>query len=281
MIQWELQNSITFYMGAEFIGVISVLVFFLCWAIWISCFPRWKCRLILEYIYESIYLFFDEVIGEKSPRMWVASVTALFCVLLGVNIFGVLLDMIAPIFGHDASGNFILSHYIASGSSQLNFTIALALISVLGILITQFQSFGAKDFFLSYVPLSGKWYISISKSAKASILSKILYLVAKIADIILGFFLAFLDIIGLCAKVVSLSFRLFGNMLSGAILWAMLLLTLGDLSEQMTQLFWGVRFPILFPLIFYIQSFFVAFLQAFVFALLVSIFIRVSMKETS
>ena len=281
MILWEFQNIFSFYWWAEFVGILLVLVFFLCWALWISCFPEWKIKLILEYIYESIYLFFDEVIGEKSPRTWVASVTALFCVLLGINIFGVLLDMLAPIFGHDASGNFVLSHYVASGSSQLNFTVALALISVLWIILTQFQSFGAKDFFLSYIPLKGKWYISIETPKKLTAISFWVFFLAKIADILLGFFLAFLDIIGLCAKVVSLSFRLFGNMLSGAILWAMLLLALWDITESMTQFLGGIRFPIIFPLIFYVQSFFVAFLQAFVFALLVSIFIRVSMKETS
>ena len=281
MISLELESVLWFYLGAEFVGVLLILVFFLCWALWISLFPKWKCRLILEYIYENIYLFFDEVIGEKSPRMWVASVTALFCVLLGINIFGVFLDILAPIFGHDVSGNFMLSHYVASGSSQLNFTVALALISVLWIILTQFQSFGAKDFFLSYIPLKKKGYISIEKPKKFTFLSWIIFFLAKIADILLGFFLAFLDIIGLCAKVVSLSFRLFGNMLSGAILWAMLLLALGDITEKMTQFLGWIRFPILFPLIFYVQSFFVAFLQAFVFALLVSIFIRVSMKETS
>jgi F0F1-type ATP synthase membrane subunit a len=281
MVSLELQNIFSFYQWAEFVWILLVLVFFLIWALWISFFPQGILRLSLEYIYEKIYLFFDEVIGEKSPRFWVASVTALFCVLLGINIFGVFLDILAPIFGHDDLGNFVLSSYIAPGSSQLNFTVALALISVWGIILTQFQSFGAKDFFLSYIPVTGKGYITIEKPEKFSFLSAWAFLLAKIADIFLGFFLAFLDIIGIGAKVVALSFRLFGNMLSGAILWAMLLLALGNITEQITQFVGGIRFPILFPLLFYIQSFFVAFLQAFVFALLVSIFIRVSMKETS
>ncbi len=41
-----------------------------------------------------------------------------------------------------------------------------------------------------------------------------LWIIAKIGDIIISLFLGLLDIVGLFAKVISLAFRLFGNMTS-------------------------------------------------------------------
>ena len=59
--------------------------------------------------------------------------------------------------------------------------------------------------------------------------------VAKIADIVISLFLGFLDVVGMIAKVISLSFRLFGNMTSGTILLGMLIVGVSSLSQGMTE----------------------------------------------
>ena len=42
-----------------------------------------------------------------------------------------------------------------------------------------------------------------------------LFLIVKACDIVISMFLGILEIVGHIAKVVSLSFRLFGNIMSG------------------------------------------------------------------
>jgi len=58
--------------------------------------------------------------------------------------------------------------------------------------------------------------------------------IAKIGDSIISLFLGFLDLLGLFAKVVSLAFRLFGNMTSGTLLLGMLFLGLSNFSQNLT-----------------------------------------------
>lgn len=105
------------------------------------------------------------------------------------------------------------------------------------------------------------------------------YPFVKIGDIVVSMFLGFLEIVGLAAKIVSLSFRLFGNIVSGGVLVAMLVLAMNDFTQSITSFMGGVQFPVVFPLLLYTQSFVVALIQAMVFSLLVAIFIRVSQLE--
>jgi F-type H+-transporting ATPase subunit a len=92
-----------------------------------------------------------------------------------------------------------------------------------------------------------------------------------VCDIIISLFLGILDVVGHLAKIISLSFRLFGNMTSWGILLAMLFWGLMGL----TAFGEGNGLPILGPILLYVQWLLVAFIQALVFPLLVAIFIKV------
>ena len=58
--------------------------------------------------------------------------------------------------------------------------------------------------------------------------------VAKIGDIVISLFLGFLDLVGLLAKIISLAFRLFGNMTSGTILVGMLIVGASSITNALT-----------------------------------------------
>ena len=60
-----------------------------------------------------------------------------------------------------------------------------------------------------------------------------LWLFTKLFDILISLFVGALDIIGNFAKVISLSFRLTGNMMSGTILLGMLVMGLKALTSSM------------------------------------------------
>ena len=99
-----------------------------------------------------------------------------------------------------------------------------------------------------------------------------LFLLVKVFDIIISLFLWMLEIIGLAAKIISLSFRLFWNVTAWGLLLTMLVWALTALTASLIN----VEFPVLIPLIVYIQELLVAFIQAFVFPLLIAIFIKVA-----
>ncbi|HMS90890.1 MAG TPA: F0F1 ATP synthase subunit A, partial [Candidatus Absconditabacterales bacterium] len=101
-----------------------------------------------------------------------------------------------------------------------------------------------------------------------------LKVVVKFFDIAISLFVGLLDIIGIGAKAISLTARLYGNMLAGGILLGLLVTGVNALSQSIV----GSNFPIIGPLILYAQGLLVALIQAFVFPLLVAIFIKIAQE---
>lgn len=189
----------------------------------------------------------------------------MFFVILFSNLMGSLFDFIAISFPG-------LEEYVAAPTTDANFNIAMAISAVLLILYLQMRHLGVGKFFYEYVPLLWKNIISIERWWMSKAVYYPLWLFAKLFDIIISLFVGILDIIGNFAKVISLSFRLTGNMMSGTILLGMLVTGLKVLTSSLT----GAEFPILFPLLIVLQGILVAVIQAFVFALLTAIFIKVA-----
>jgi len=113
---------------------------------------------------------------------------------------------------------------------------------------------GFSSFAKNYVPVFGKWYISVEKGSVNKYLYYPLAFFAKAFDILISMFLAFLEIIGVAAKIVSLSFRLFGNMTSGTVLLGMVVVGMSALTAQWTGFIWGFNFPVILPILVYLQE---------------------------
>ena len=221
--------------------------------------------LLFEMMFEKIYHFFIEIIGEHQ-KYWVKSfVIWMFFVILFSNLMGTLLDFVGIAFPG-------LEEWIIAPTTDANFNIAMAVVSVLLILYLQMKHLWVGKFFYEYVPLFWKNIITIERGTMPKLVYYPLWLFTKLFDILISLFVGALDIIGNFAKVISLSFRLTGNMMSGTILLGMLVMGLKALTSSMT----GFEFPILFPLIIVLQGVLVAIIQAFVFALLTAIFIKVA-----
>jgi F-type H+-transporting ATPase subunit a len=97
-------------------------------------------------------------------------------------------------------------------------------------------------------------------------------IVVKIFDIAISLFVWFLDIVGIFAKVLSLTARLYGNMLAWWILLGLLVVWVNSFTQNIAS----ADFPVLAPLILYAQGLLVTVIQAFVFPLLVAIFIKIA-----
>ena len=266
---WFSQISLLIFRGEIFLLVI-ILIF-------IFAYHRFKSGkqiftkfwnnfiLLFEMMFEKIYDFFIEIIGEHQ-KYWVKSfVIGMFFVILFSNLMGTAIDAIAISVPQ-------LSEWIAAPTTDANFNIAMAVISVLLVLYLQMRHLGVGKFFYEYVPLLGKGIITIEKGNMSKWVYYLVWLIAKLFDILISLFVGALDIIGNFAKVISLSFRLTGNMMSGTILLGMLVMGLKGLTSAMT----GFEFPVLFPLLIVLQGVLVAVIQAFVFALLTAIFIKVA-----
>ena len=79
----------------------------------------------------------------------------------------------------------------------------------------------------------------------------------------INFFVGILELISEFAKIISFSFRLFGNVFAGEVLLAVILMLV----------------PYFVPLPFYGLEMFVAVIQAFVFAMLTLVFIKLAMTS--
>ena len=224
--------------------------------------------LLFELLFEKIYWFFDEIIWENQ-KFWVKSfVIWIFFIILFSNLLWTIVDFLNTMFPW-------LDKYIIAPTTDVNFNIAMALIAVGLILYVQFRKLGFFKFIYSYLPIFWKNIVSIERDGMSWWIYYPLLVFVKLFDIIISMFVWVLDIIWNIAKVISLSFRLTGNMMSWTILLWMLVAWLNLLTDNIT----GIEFPILLPLIVVLQWLLVAVIQAFVFALLTAIFIKVATED--
>lgn len=229
-------------------------------------FRKSKFSLIFEYIVEEVYKFFEEIL-ELSGKSYIKNyIVTLFFIILLSNISSRLLDRVRMVFV-DVEW---LSSVVSIPTTSFEFNIWLAVASILLMLVIQFKLLWSIKMFFEYVPLFGKWIIDIKKWNMPTILFWPAFVVVKVFDIWISLFVWLLDIIWIFAKIISLSARLYWNMVSWWILLTMLVVWVNSMTEWLV---WS-NFPILAPLILYAQWLLVAVIQAFVFPLLVAIFIK-------
>jgi F-type H+-transporting ATPase subunit a len=222
----------------------------------------------VDYFIETVYNFFSDILGDATPFRIKSYITNLFIVILLANMLGLLLDIV--IYSFPAR-----EQYIQSPTMDIHFTLALAIISVIITLIIEVKHKGIRSFLYGYFPLRGKKFIMVEKGPLPNSLFYLLRLPVKIFDILISLFVGILNIVGVIAKVISLAFRLYGNIFAGSILIGVLGVTIADMTKSRI----GAEFPLLLPLVFYLQSALVAVIQALAFSLLTSIFIKITLEE--
>ena len=220
-------------------GWIGIIILILLAAIGMS-----KTSLVpkgLQLIFEAIYSFFlnlcENVLGDrKSAERAVPFIATIFLFVFISNIFTVF-PGVGTIGIKSESSESSEAHIVPlfrPASADLNMTIAMALVSVIITQIVGFKTLGAgylKKFFNFSNPIN--------------------------------FFVGILELISEFAKIISFSFRLFGNVFAGEVLLAVILMLV----------------PYFVPLPFYGLEIFVAVIQAFVFAMLTLVFIKLAMTS--
>lgn len=167
-----------------------------------------KLQSLFEVIIEGALSLCDQVTNDRalSMKIFPIAISVFFFILVN-NWFGIL-----PLggFGLIEKGEYGLAFipFLRGGTADINTTLALAIIAVLGANIFGIFSIGLWKTFNKYVNLK-----AIGQIGKKIRKDPTIILVAPIT-----FFVGLIEIIGEFAKIASLSFRLFGNVFAGEVL---------------------------------------------------------------
>jgi F-type H+-transporting ATPase subunit a len=199
----------------------------------------------VEWLVESLYGFFEEILGKDLTKKAFWFFCSLFVFILFTNWFG-LIPGVGTI-GHGyrgADGVFhVTQPWLRGGNADLNTTLALSLVFFALWLIWSFQALGVGGFF--------KHIFSGGGDNKG---------IMGLFMIVIFLFVGVIEVVSIAFRPVSLSFRLFGNVFAGE-----------NILESMMHL-GGTWFGWLLPLPFYFLELLVGIVQALVFALLTSVF---------
>ncbi len=204
---------------------------------------------LLEAVIEGFYGLAEDVAGKENARKFFPLVMTIFFFALVANWWELVPGMdsfgwITEVHGEGGwekrelfagiytivkePGHYTLVPFLRTATTDLNVTLAMALIAV-----TYVQIAGVRALGLSYF----KKFINFSSP--------------------MDFFVGILETISEVAKIISFSFRLFGNIFAGTVLLFVM----------------PYLIPLLVPLPFYGLEVFVGFIQAFVFAMLTLVFL--------
>ncbi|KKP72108.1 MAG: ATP synthase subunit a [Candidatus Nomurabacteria bacterium GW2011_GWB1_35_20] len=167
-----------------------------------------KIQNLFEIIVEGALSLCDQVTNNRtlSMKIFPIAISVFFFILIN-NWFGIL-----PLggFGFIEKGetSTIFVPFLRGGTADINTTIALAIMAVLGANIFGVFSIGIWKTFNKYVNLN-----VIGQIGKKIRKDPTIIIVAPIT-----FFVGLIEIIGEFAKIASLSFRLFGNVFAGEVL---------------------------------------------------------------
>src|SRR3989338_5248033 len=167
-----------------------------------------KLQNIFELMIENALSLCDQVTGNRtlSIKIFPIAISVFFFILIN-NWFGIL-----PLggFGLLERGEEGLAFvpYIRGGTADINTTLALAVMAVLGANLFGIFSLGIWKTLNKYVNLK----------VLGGIFTKIRHEPTIIIVAPITFFVGLIEIVGEFAKIASLSFRLFGNVFAGEVL---------------------------------------------------------------
>jgi F-type H+-transporting ATPase subunit a len=189
----------------------------------------------VEVIIEGLFNFFNGIVGDEAKtKKFFPIVATIFLFVILSNWMGLL-----PGFGsigiwEEHEGHEVLVPLFRSTFADVNMTFALALVAMTAVQVFGFSMLGFKKY-------AGKFFINPFKN-------------------FVGSFVGILELMSEFSKMISFSFRLFGNVFAGEVL----LLVISFLA------------PYILPLPFYGLEIFVGFIQALVFSFLTLVFLQMA-----
>lgn len=195
----------------------------------ISLIPN-NWQLFLELIIDGLYSLFATVVGTKIKLLF--PLLATFFLFIILNNWSGLLPGIGSV-GIIKQERFI--PLLRAGTADLNTTLGLAIVSVLAIQYYGIKTLGFSQFIKRYFNFQNP----------------------------INFFVGILELVSEFAKIISFSFRLFGNIFAGEVLLTVV----------------AFLMPLFAPLPFLGLELFVGLIQALVFSMLSAVFLSVATQK--
>ena len=209
---------------------------------------------LFEFILEGAENLADQVTNSRAiTNKALPIVFTVFLVVLLNNWIGILPFGGFGLIQHAVDGSSAFIPFIRSGTADINGTLPLAILSVLGANLFGIFSIGAWKTFNKYVNLKalGEIFTKIRKDPTILMTAPIMFAVGL------------LELIGEFAKIASLSFRLFGNVFAGEVLLASM----------------GAIMAYVLPTPFLLLEVFVGVIQAFIFAILTLVYYTIASQD--
>jgi len=194
---------------------------------------------IVEVLYEAVLFFIELVTGSREhAAKFFPLIFTFFIFIVVSNWLGILPGLGSIGFYELHNGRQVFIPLARSTNSDLNMTLALAVLSVIITHVYAIRMVGARAHI-------GK-YFSFQRGA-------------------IQFFVGLLEFISEFAKILSFSFRLFGNIFAGEVILIII----------------GVLLPFVAPIPFLGLELFVGLIQALIFATLTLVFLEIAVSEHS
>ncbi len=194
-----------------------------------------RFQTLLEAVIEGLFDFFDSILQDrKLTKKVFPMVTTFFLFIMVANWLGIIPGVGSITVEGMHNGHMMDLPILRSMNADVNVTLAFSLISVIA---TQLIGVSA----IGILPHLGKYFVAPWKSP-------------------IGTFVGFLEFLGEFTRLVSFSFRLFGNIFAGEVLLVVV----------------SFLIPYAIPIPFLGLEIFVGFIQALVFCLLTLAFIKMS-----
>lgn len=200
-----------------------------------------------ESILEAVYNLIESIAGTRAPKFFPLLATFFLFVLVN-NWMGLLPGVGSIGFTEMHEGHSVFVPIFRAATSDLNTTLAIALISVIATQYFGIRNLGLFGYITHYFhsPLKGS--------------------IAVVAlGLVIGIFIGFLEVVSEFVKIISLSFRLFGNIYAGEAV----LTTVSGLLKYIA------------PIPFLLLEVIVGFVQAVVFMMLTLVFLAIITEKHS
>lgn len=191
-----------------------------------------KAQVAIEGTVMGVYSYVEETLEDKNlARKYFPLIMSMFVFITAVNLFG-LLPFIGAI-GFEDHGHFIPLFYPTN--TDLNVPLALAIVAVIAIEFAGIAALGFLKYFGKFVNFSS----------------------------VIGFVVGLIELVSEVARLITFSFRLFGNIFAGKVLILVALTFM----------------PYLLPVPLVLYELIVSVIQGAIFALLTLFFIKIAVTE--
>lgn len=193
-----------------------------------------RFQTLMEMAVEGLYNFFGSVIQDaKQTRMFFPLIATILIFVVTGNWMGIFPGVGSVTIQGVHEGHEMAIPLFRSMNADVNMTLAIAMISIISV-----QVFGV--LVLGFHNYAGKFFVAPWKNP-------------------VGTFVGLLELIGEFSKIVSFTFRLFGNIFAGEVLLVVI----------------SYLVPYIAPIPFLAMEIFVGLVQGLVFSLLTAVFLKI------